>query len=235
MMKKIWRYRWVFRSLFSSIYFIIHYVSLKQSIRLTILLYMLHLLKCKGSIKIEGTVKPGMIKLGTFTVSIYPNNGFIYENHGGEIIFKGPCLIGNNSAISVGDKGVLIFGQHFTATTTLKIVSYCHIEFKDNVLCGWDCLFSDTDFHQLTLINSSDKPKAFKSIVIGNNNWFALKCIIMKGVILADNNVIAAHSLLNRDYSDHSYCLFAGVPAQIKRNGIYRDPMNDKIFYHDIN
>lgn len=53
----------------------------------------------------------------------------------------------------------------------------------------------------------------------------------MKGTILGDNNVIAGNSLLNKDYHDYNYCLFAGQPAVVKKKGIYRDNLNDKINY----
>jgi len=234
MLNKIWKYKWILRSIISTIYFNFHYLPLKQAIKLPIVLYKAHLLKCKGQIKIEGKIKPAMIKLGQPVVSIYPNSGIIYENHGGKIIFKGPCSIGNNSAISIGTYGKLIIGENFVATSSLKIVTYHYIEFKENVLCGWECLFMDTDFHQLSLINQTEKqPIPYAPIIIGKNNWFALKCTIMKGCILSDNNVIASNSLLNKDYSDKSYCLLTGIPAQIKKTGIFRNPQNDLIFYNN--
>lgn len=232
MLKKIWNNKWIIRGLLKTIYFNFHYLPLRQAIRLPIILYRPRLLKCKGNIKIEGNVKTGMIKLGLNNVPIYPNTGIIFENHGGDIIFKGHCFIGNNSSISVGKNAKLVIGNNFNASTSLKLISYYNIVFKDNVLCGWECLFMDTDFHQLTLINNIEKPKAYNSIIIGNNNWFALKCTIMKGTILSDNNVIAANSLLNRNYHDNSYCLFAGIPAIIKRRGIYRDNLNDIVIYN---
>ena len=232
MIKKLWKNRWILRSIFSSIYFNFHYLPFKQAIKLPIILYKPNLLNCKGKIIIEGNIKTAMIQLGKYGVSLYPNSGIIFENHGGTIIFKGNCSIGNNSAISIGEHGILIFGEKFTATTTLKIAAYHHIEFKDYVLCGWECLFVDTDFHQLSSLHETEKKhQAFGPIIIGNNNWFALKCTIMKGCVLSDNNVIAAHSLLNKNFSDDSYCLFAGIPAQIKRTGVYRDFQNDKIIY----
>lgn len=233
-LKKIWQKRWIFRSIFSSIYFNFHYLPIRQAIKLPIILYKPKLLSCKGKIIIKGNIKPAMITLGKYSVSIYPNSGIIYENHGGQIIFDGNCFIGNNSAISIGSHGYLAFGNNFAATTSLKIISYHHIEFKNNNLCGWDCLFLDTDFHQLTPLNSTEKPpKAYSPIIIGENNWFALKCTVLKGTRLADNNIIAAYSLLNRDYSENSYCLLAGSPAKIKKTGIYRNPLKDKILYHD--
>lgn len=89
----------------------------------------------------------------------------------------------------------------------------------------------DTDFHQLTSINSNNLPKAYDKILIGENCWFALKCTVMKGTMLANNNIIAANSLLNKDYQDTSYCLLAGQPATIKKRNIYRNPIKDKIIY----
>lgn len=229
--KKMWQNRWILRSMPYTLYFNFHYLPFKQAIKLPILLYKPKLLKCKGRIRIEGEVKIGMIQLGKYNVSLYPNTGIIYENHGGNIIFKGSATIGNNSAISIGRKGNFIVGNHFSATASLKLISYHYIEFKENVLVGWDCLFMDTDFHQLSIKGSMNKPKAFDKIIIGNNCWFALKSIVAKGTILSDYNVVAANSLLNRNYGEAQYCLLAGQPACIKKTNVYRDSQNDKIIY----
>lgn len=232
MLKKIWNQRWILRNILNSIYFNFHYLPFNQAIKLPIILYKPHLHKCSGTVKIEGNIKCGMIKLGVNNVPIYPNNGIFFENNGGEIIFKGNCFIGNNSSIVIGKNGKLILGDNFCASTSLKLVSYYNILIKDNVLCGWDCLFMDTDFHQLTLIDKDiENPRSYNSIIIGKNNWFALKCIVMKGTVLSDNNVIAANSLLNKDYSNNSFCLMAGIPAIVKKTGVYRDRFNDKISY----
>ena len=66
------------RSLFSTIYFNFHYLPFNQAIRLPILLYKPHLVKCKGSVNIskEGG-EFGMIRLGQHIAKIYPNNGFV--------------------------------------------------------------------------------------------------------------------------------------------------------------
>ncbi|MCF2594794.1 hypothetical protein I6E11_13540 [Bacteroides caecigallinarum] len=132
----------------------------------------------------------------------------------------------------MGDNGKIIFGNNFTATTSLKITSYYYIEFKENVLCGWNCIFTDTDFHQLSLVGSDIKPKSFDKIVIGNDNWIAFNNIVLKGAKLGSYNIVSSNSILNKNYADVHYCLFAGQPAQVKKNGIYRDRLNDKIDYH---
>lgn len=89
MLKKLWNKRWMFRSILYSLYFNFHYLPIKQAIKLPIILYKPKLLKCKGKIQILGNVKTGMIQLGKYTVSLYPNSGIVFENHGGSIIFNG--------------------------------------------------------------------------------------------------------------------------------------------------
>lgn len=235
MIKKIWQYKWIFRSLIKTLYFNFHYLPFNQAIKLPILFYKVKLLKCRGEIIIDAPIKTGMIKLGLFKVSLYPNSGIVYENNGGKIIFKGNCEIGNNSFISIGKTGNVIIGNNFCATSSLKLTSYHYIEFKENVLCGWNCLFSDTDFHQLSLVDSNIKPKSYDKIIIGNGNWFAFNNIILKGAITGSYNVISSNSILNKNYADKDYCLLAGQPAQIKKKGIYRNRLNDKIDYNDEN
>lgn len=118
MLKKLWNKRWMLRSILYSLYFNFHYLPLRQAIKLPIILYKPKLLKCKGKVQILGKVSTGMIQLGKYTVSLYPNSGIVFENHGGSITFNGKCNIGNNSTISIGEKGILIIGDSFSATTS---------------------------------------------------------------------------------------------------------------------
>lgn len=80
--KRLWYKRWVLRSLLSTIYFNFHYLPFRQAVRLPILLYKPHFLDLKGKIIISGGVKTGMIELGRYKVSLYPNSGVVIENHG---------------------------------------------------------------------------------------------------------------------------------------------------------
>lgn len=229
--KKIWKQRKFLRSILYSIYFNFHYLPFSQAWKLPILFYKPRFLKMKGKVKIEADkVTFGMIQLGFLNVSLYPNSGIIYENHGGEVIFKGKSGIGNNSAISIGNMGRILFGEHFFATTTLRLTSYSSIEFKPYVLCGWECTFMDTDFHRVTKIDGT-AVKGFAPILIGAYNWFGLKTTVMKGTETPDCCVIGANSLLNRKYDVDCYSLIAGNPAEKKASGVWRNYRDDEIDY----
>lgn len=219
------------RSIFSSIYFNFHYLPFKQAIKMPIILYKPKLLKCKGEIKIEGKIKTAMIQWGKDNVSLYPNSGIVYENHGGTIIFKGECFVGNNSFISIGGSGMVIFGDKFTASTTLRLTSYDRIEFEDRVLCGWDILIMDTDFHKLTKL-SGGYSRGHAPIHIGSNNWFGNGCRIMKRTTTPDYCVISAGTILSGPVSAPSYSVVGNDShVVVKATGVWRNVDDDVIEY----
>ena len=170
-----------------------------------------------------------MIKLGVNRVSIYPNTGIMWENHGGKVIFEGTCNIGGNSAISVGDKGVLRLGNNFSATTSLKLVCYNKITFGNSVEFGWDCICMDTDFHRMKLVDGGFTT-GFGAICIGNGNWFANRCTVLKNTETAEYCMFSSSSIVSGRY-DESYSVYAPSAISLKRKGIYRDRMDDKIIY----
>lgn len=155
-------------------------------------------------------------------VSIYDNNGIRFDNSG-TIIFKGHCNIGSGSGISVGRGGCIIFGNNFQATQGLRIVCYNNITFGENTLIGWNNMFTDTHFHNLSDTNKVVLSNQNKCIFIGDDRWFGLNCSTMPGSKIPDKCVIASNSLLNIEYSD-SYCLYAGISAIPKRHGIWHYP-----------
>ncbi len=226
----------MFRSIMSSLYFNFHYLPFNQAIHLPILLYKPRLLKCRGQIRIvSDNIKTGMIKLGIYEVSIYPNNGIMIQNDGGIITFYGSCKIGNNSYLSIGSNGILNFGANFNATASLKIVAYHNITFENDVLVGWENTFVDNDAHQVSYTDKTKpQPKPYGKVHIGKGCWFAYGNYIMKNTNLPDYCVIAAKSVLNKDYKVPNCSLLAGIPATLKRTGIYLDKSNDIINYPPI-
>lgn len=230
---KVWKRREILHSIFPTLYFNFHYLPFKQAIKLPILLYKPTFYKLEGRITIDAhQITFGMARFGFPQVSLYPNAGMAWELHGkGEIVIHGKCKIGNASAISVGKKGKIIFGNNFIASTSLKITSYCSIEFKEDVHIGWENIFMDTDFHKLTKV-SGGYSKGYNPIVIGSNNWFGLRCTVLKGTQTPDFCVISGNSVLSRKFDEvPTHSLISGNPAQLKRTGIYRNMEDDTI--HD--
>ena len=172
-----------------------------------------------------------MIQLGKYNVSLYPNTGFVYENHGGNIVFNGNAIIGNASALSVGKTGSVEFGSNFCASCSFKLTSYHKIIFEDNVLCGWDCLFMDTDFHKITSLRDDKLLLPYGKIHIGHDSWIANQCSVMKNTMLPEYTIVAGRSLLNKKV-ESPYSLLAGCPAKVIKYGVYRN-INDDIIHYD--
>lgn len=229
--KKRLRRKWaVVRSFLPSLFFNLYYFPFKQAVKLPVLVYKPKFYALKGQARIEGKVSYGMIRLGFQEVPLYPNNGILWENHGGCVVFGGRCSIGNNSALSVGPQGKLEIGDDFSASSTLKLVCNHSVVMEPAVHIGWECLIMDTSFHRLKKREGSYRNKGYAPVRIGRNNWIAARCMVLQGTRTPDYCTFAAGSILHKDYSHFSsYSLFAGNPLSVKAEGVWRDMCDKEI------
>lgn len=219
------------RSFHKSLYFNFHYLPFRQAIHVPILLYKPKFLSLKGSIKLVGGGKYGMIKLGYPTVSIYPNSGITIENKGGTIIFNGKCNIGNNSYISIGKKGFCEIGTRVEATATFRLICYHNIYIGNKCSFGWDCMILDTDFHRMKKLNGGYS-KGYAPIYIGDSNWFGNGCLILKRTKTPNHCVISARSVLSSNIEAPEYSLIEQKRETIvKTTGLWRDIEDSAIIY----
>lgn len=144
------------------------------------------------------------------------------------------CLIKNNGEIKLGDNVSLNSfpsGQMFKTglfthlqTSIIKIGNNCIlngtiVHSRNKIIIGDDCLFGpgvvilDNDSH-----NPSIDPTIRRSgevadspVIIGNNVWIGMRSVIMKGVHIGDNSIIAAGSIVTKDIPNNQ--LFGGNPA----------------------
>lgn len=225
-LKKIWSNRKYIIELITtipqSVYFNFHYLPFKQAIRFPILIKKGHIYEAKGRIIIDAPIKLGMIKLGFFGGHMYPNNGIHWTQYGGTIIFKGSCMISNNSFLVQGKDSTIIFGDDFMATTSIKIISFKYIEFGKHTRVGWDTLFMDTNFHPLYDIKKEKFKKAYGPIIIGDYNWFAAQCKIMHSVTTPERCIFGMGSVLTKDNKFESYCVHGGSPLRVLSRDVMR-------------
>jgi len=228
--KKLQRYLQELRYIIPTLYFNFHYLPFRQAIKLPIILYKPHLLKCKGIIKIEpedGRIRHGMIQMGARIVSVYPDNGITWENHGGIVVFRGNCRFGGDSYISVGPLGKLDIGHHFAATAGMKLVCYHNTTFQRYVGFGWGSLCTDTNFHPIYDMKKKKYGKAHGPIVIGEYNWFGTGCKVMHSVTTPERCIFGMGTTVTRNCVKKSYCVMGGSPVQILRENVMRDYEHD--------
>lgn len=133
---------------------------------------------------------------------------------------KGEITIGNNFLaknipltifIFVYPKAKLSIGDNVFINSGVDIRCTNEINIGNNVLIGQNSSISDTNFHLV----EPNNVKSNQSIVISDNVWIAQRCIILPGVHIGKNSVIAAGSVVTMNVPDN--VLVAGAPAKILR------------------
>lgn len=214
-----------------TIWFNFHYLPWRQAVKLPIFLYRGKILRAKGSITLTGNVYTGMIRLGERGVSLYPNSGLVWENHGGGCTFAGKCAIGNASVISIGKYGNIEFGKGFSSSAALKLTSYHRITLSDNVRVGWDAIIMDTDFHRMKNRQSGKYTKGYAPVHIGANCWIGCRSTILKGTVLPPFCTLAAGTTIGKRIEGEYQVIGNTSELRTLKKDYFREVGNDEIDY----
>lgn len=122
-------------------------------------------------------------------------SNFIGLNH--------PCLISTHS-----DCAKIIIGEG-CGFSAVSIGAYTSIEIGNNFLCGANTVITDFDWH----INKVSPGKSYSEpILIEENVWIGMNCVILKGVHIGRNTIVGANSVVTRSLPEN--VVAAGSPAK---------------------
>lgn len=116
----------------------------------------------------------------------------------------------NKTKIFVDKGGSLTIGKN-------SRINGAHISVSERINIGKDvqiapyCIIIDNDYHQLEDHLSDEGTKA--PIIIEDDVWITMNCMIMKGVRIGKGAVIAAGAVVTRDVAP--YTMVGGVPAKL--------------------
>jgi len=110
----------------------------------------------------------------------------------------------STSKIHIG-KNSVIRGTTIWASTEISI--------GDNFLSAPFVWIVDNDAHGIQPGRRSNKFAKSSPIRLGNNVWIGYRAMVLKGVTIGDNSVVAAGAVVTKDVPANS--LVAGVPARI--------------------
>lgn len=145
----------------------------------------------------------------------------------GRLIIKGPgkVIIGDNVTMDGSTTGpvtpftnnknaVIIIGSGVT-TGGIRISCSTRVEIGDDSIVA-ESRILDTDFHSVNPLRRND-PDLIKSspIIIGENVWIGIECVIMRGVTIGGNSTIAARSVLYSNTLVPENTIFGGNPAAL--------------------
>ena len=150
--------------------------------------------------------------------TLLTNSYIKIEGNDNKIFIGANCCLKNltidmkneNSVIKIGDK---------TSIEEARITSFEPYKIE----IGKDCMFSadivimNTDVHKIYDTTTNLKTNEGKEISIGNHVWLGMRTIVLKGVNIGDDSIVAAGSIVTRDVKSNT--IVSGIPAkQVKIN-----------------
>jgi acetyltransferase-like isoleucine patch superfamily enzyme len=115
-----------------------------------------------------------------------------------------PCLI---STLKPG--ATIAIGQRAGLSGTV-VGAADSITIGDDVLCGANVTITDTDWHGLAPTDRR-KPGQAAPVVIGDSVWLGLNVVVLKGVTIGANTVVAAGSVVSKSLP--ADVIAGGMPA----------------------
>ena len=103
-------------------------------------------------------------------------------------------------------------GDNFYANYNLVILDEAPVTFGDNVFVAPNCGFY-TAGHPLDATERNKGLEYARPITVGNNVWFGANVTVLPGVIIGDNCVIGAGSVVNKDIPAGTVA--AGNPCKV--------------------
>lgn len=220
------------KDIIDTIRFNFHYLPFKQAIKLPIYVHNARFDSMLGRVKIDADkIYRGMITLGVYGVPLFPNTGFCWQNHGGEVVFKGKFTCGTGGGISVNKVAKLTFGNDIFNSYGLKIIASRNISIGEGTRFAWNVFIMDTNMHPLKNKLTGKKSSGGAPIQIGDYNWFGTNAIILPGVVTPERVICGLGSIVTRNISWESWCLYGGNPLHKLKDNIYRDNNDDRDEY----
>lgn len=106
-------------------------------------------------------------------------------------------------------------GQGTSTSNNISIVACSRISIGETCQIGDQVAIYDCDFHVINPDTRNDSEGKIQPVSIGHNVWLGSRVIVLKGVSIGNNSVIAAGSIVTK--SIPARCLAAGVPAIVVR------------------
>lgn len=198
--------------------------SFKEAIKCPIhISYKTKVTIAKGAkVLIKKPLKRNMVQIGFVGAKyIHHNDPILYLGKNSRLRIGHNCIFGPGSVIWVEDGASLNIGDNFYCNNNCVFRSSKNISIGNNVLFGWNVVLNTTDGHILSCNNEESELEG--DIVLGNHIWIAANVVVAKNIKIANECVVAQHSLVNKSFN-LSNCLIGGIPAkELKYNIVRKD------------
>ncbi|HSP37554.1 MAG TPA: acyltransferase [Frankiaceae bacterium] len=111
----------------------------------------------------------------------------------------------------VVDAGELVIGHGTNLNGLSKVLVAQSVRIGADCTLSWDCQILDHDFHAIT-VDGVERPSA-APVVLGDRVWVGTGALILKGVTIGSDAVVAAGAVVTRDVEPHT--VVGGSPARV--------------------
>jgi acetyltransferase-like isoleucine patch superfamily enzyme len=151
------------------------------------------------------------------------------DSIGRRVTLRGHPAVSNEGRLTIGDRvrlvstvatmelvtlpgGHLEIGNNVFVNYGSSLVASKHVLIGDNCLIGTHVMVMDCDFHRL---EDKEWDTTGVPIILGHKVWLGNRSIVLKGVTIGHDAVVAAGAVVTRDVPPRT--LVAGVPARVIR------------------
>lgn len=183
--------------------------------------------KIKNKLEIFGKLRKNKIKISGNNNVIYVGKNSVLRNcnifmkGNNNTLYIGDDCVVNNTSIIFDNEGAEIRIGNKTVIAKLQIVSLepYNINIGEGGFISYDTEIRNTDSHKIYDKNTDKRINEGKSINIGNDVWLGMRAVILKGVNIGDNSIVAAGSIVTKDVKANT--IVSGNPAKQVKENVY--------------
>jgi acetyltransferase-like isoleucine patch superfamily enzyme len=190
-------------------------------------------LKLKGSTKI--ILKSGYVIKSQFTINgngnvfIFDDNvkinncQFIINGDNCLIDLRGTRIIKNSKFELLDCNTCLVIGTNTGFNNNRILIA----GIGNKIEIGNECIFAEnaelwaSDTHSILDLETNERLNPDLPIIVENNVWICNRVLVMKGVTIGENSVIASGSIVTKDIEKN--VIAAGIPASVIKKNIKWD------------
>lgn len=129
-------------------------------------------------------------------------------NRGGKLIAEN-CQFYSGVRLEIGEKGSIFIGNGTYINRNTLIIAEKEVSIGRDCMISWDVVIMDSDLHDQSISGSVNN----KPVQIGNKVWIGCRSIILKGVTIGDDAMVAAGSIVTKAVPEKT--IVGGNPARI--------------------
>ena len=145
------------------------------------------------------------------------NKGVIAIDRGAIVEIHGPILIAPGVYIHVCEGAKLVFkGENCIAHNTSLIVGK-YMEIGNNTSISWNVTLIDYDKRRFYTQDGKIAPTEARPLILGSNCGLQMNVVVPKGIVVGDNTMVGANTVLRRDVPGNSL-VYQNPDLRIKKN-----------------